>query len=53
MREDGTLTPQGKKLRAMMQTFRVNNSNQWAVWVDREFVTLHSNVANNPWDLAK
>jgi hypothetical protein len=51
MREDGTLTPQGKKLRAMMQTFRVNNSNQWAVWVDREFVTMNSNVANNPWDL--
>jgi hypothetical protein len=53
MREDGTLTPQGKRLRAMMQTFRVNNSNQWAVWVDREFVTLNSSVANNPWDLSK
>lgn len=51
MREDGTLTPQGKKLRAMMQTFKVNKSNQWEVWIDREFVSLDSSVANNPWDL--
>lgn len=51
VRDDGTLTPQGKKLRAMMQTFRVNNSNQWDVWVDREFVSLDDTVANNPWDL--
>lgn len=51
VREDGTMTPQGKRLRAMMQTFRVNNSNQWDVWVDREFVSLDDSVANNPWDL--
>jgi hypothetical protein len=53
MREDGTLTPQGKRLRAMMQTMKVNKSNQWDVWVDREFVSLHDGVANNPWDLDK
>lgn len=53
MREDGTLTPQGKRLRAMMQTFKVNNTNQWQVWIDREFVSLNSSVANNPWDLTK
>ena len=51
MREDGTLTPQGKRLRAMMQTFKVNKSNQWDVWVDREFVSLNDSVAHNPWDL--
>lgn len=51
VRDDGTMTPQGKRLRAMMQTFRVNNSNQWDVWVDREFVSLDGSVANNPWDL--
>jgi len=53
MREDGTLTPQGKRLRAMMQTFRVNNTNQWEVWIDREFVSLNDSVAHNPWDLSK
>lgn len=53
MREDGTLTPQGKRLRAMMQTFKVNNTNQWEVWIDREFVTLNDSVAHNPWDLSK
>jgi len=51
MRDDGTLTPQGKRLRAMMQTFKVNNTNQWEVWIDREFVSLNDNVKNNPWDL--
>jgi hypothetical protein len=51
MREDGTLTPQGKRLRAMMQTFKVNRTNQWEVWIDREFVSLNDTVAHNPWDL--
>lgn len=51
VREDGTLTQQGKRLRAMMQTFKVNKSNQWDVWIDREFVSLNDTVANNPWDL--
>lgn len=53
MRSDGTLTPQGKRLRATMQTFRVNNTNQWEVWIDREFVSINDSVANNPWDLSK
>lgn len=52
-REDGTLTPIGKRLRATLQTYRVNKSNQWDVWVDREFVTIDGGVANNPWDLSK
>lgn len=53
VREDGSLTPQGKRLRAMMQTgkFKVNASNQWDVWVDREFVTLNDSVADNPWNV--
>jgi hypothetical protein len=50
-REDGTLTPTGKKLRGTMQTYRVNKSNQWEVWVDREFISLNDAVKNNPWDL--
>ena len=53
VREDGTLTPQGKRLRGMMMTFRVNKSNQWEVWVDREFISLDDSVRNNPWDLNK
>jgi len=51
VREDGSLTQQGKRLRAMMQTFRVNKSNFWETWVDREFVSLNDSVAHNPWDL--
>jgi hypothetical protein len=51
-REDGTLTPLGKRLRAMMQSFRVNTSNQWDVWVDREFGALDHTAMHNPWDLS-
>jgi hypothetical protein len=53
VREDGTLTPQGKRLRGMMMTFKVNKSNQWDVWVDRDFISLDDSVKNNPWDLSK
>jgi hypothetical protein len=53
VREDGTLTPQGKRLRGTMLTYRVNNSNQWNIWVDREFVSLNTNIAHNPWDITK
>ena len=53
VREDGTLTPQGRRIRAMMQTFKVNKSNQWEVWIDREFISLNDSVAQNPWDLNK
>ena len=53
VRGDGSFTPQGRKLRALMQTFRVNTSNQWEVWVDREFISLGDNVLNNVWDLDK
>jgi hypothetical protein len=45
------MTPQGRKLRALMQTFTVNNSNQWDIWIDREFVSLNDNIVGNVWDL--
>jgi hypothetical protein len=48
-RPDGTLTPQGKRLRALMKTFRVNNTNQWEIWVDRDFVQDQDRVIRNPW----
>jgi hypothetical protein len=51
VREDGTLTPQGKKLRALMQTKKVNNTNQWEMWVDREFISTGDFDGNNVWDL--
>jgi len=51
VRDDGTLTPQGRKLRALMQSFKVNNSNQWDTWIDREFISLTDNVVSNVWDL--
>ena len=48
-REDGTLTPQGRRLRALMKTFRVNNTNQWDVWIDRDFLANEEAVIRNPW----
>jgi hypothetical protein len=51
VRNDGTMTPQGRKLRALMQSFKVNKSNYWDVWIDREFISLTDNVVSNVWDL--
>jgi len=51
VRNDGTLTPQGRKLRALMQSFKVNNSNYWDVWIDREFINLSANIESNVWDV--
>ena len=49
VRKDGTLTPHGRNLRAMLQTMRVNNSNFWDVWIDREFAELQGGTLYNPW----
>ena len=51
VRRDGTITPIGRNLRAMMQKMLVNNSNQWAVWIDRDFVALEGGELRNPWDV--
>jgi len=50
-RSDGTLTPVGRRLKGMMQTFKFNDSNQWIKYVDREFISLDQRAAENPWDL--
>jgi hypothetical protein len=50
-RNDGSFTQIGRRLKAMMQTFRYNNTNQWVKYVDRDFITLDQRAAQNPWDL--
>jgi hypothetical protein len=50
VRADGTLTPRGRNLRAIMQTLKVNNTNHWQMWVDRDFVNLEKGELRNPWD---
>lgn len=51
VRADGSLTPMGRNLRGIMQKFRVNKSNAWEVWIDREFAALQGGSLKNPWDL--
>ena len=46
---DGTPTKTGKRVRAMMQTLRYNNSNEWDIFVDQDFTNFDSNVKRNPW----
>lgn len=55
VRSDGSLTPQGRKLRAMMQSakFRINNSTQWEAFIDREFISINDAAASNPWDISQ
>jgi len=51
IRADGTLTPMGRNLRAMMQRLKFNDSNWWDVFVDREFADMVGGELNNPWDV--
>ena len=50
-REDCSMTPVGRRLKAMMQTLKYNDSNQWLKYIDRDFVSLDQRAAQNPWDL--
>jgi hypothetical protein len=49
-RADGSMTAIGQKLRARMQASKVNQSNQWDVWVDREFISINQAALDNPWN---
>jgi len=51
-RADGSFTPIGRRLRAMMQTMKYNDSNQWVRYIDRDFISLDAAAAINPWDLS-
>jgi hypothetical protein len=51
VRADGTLSPMGRNLRAMMQRQKFNNSNFWEVFIDREFADFAGGELNNPWDI--
>ena len=46
---DGKLTPLGTRLKAFMQRLKVNKSNQWDTWIDREFVATDNMISDNPW----
>ena len=51
-RQDGSYTPLGTRLRAFMRRQRMNNSNQWDVWIDRDFVVAEQFVDDSPWSVA-
>ena len=46
---DGSFTPLGTKLRSFMRRQRMNNSNQWDTWIDRDFVAPDAIINDNPW----
>jgi len=48
-RNDGSITPIGTRLRGFMKRQRVNKTNQWDLWIDREFVMNGDLVTDNPW----
>lgn len=50
-RGDGSLTPLGTRLQAFMKRQRVNKSNQWDTWIDREFVVADNLISDNPWNV--
>ena len=48
-RADGSYTPIGSRLRQFMMKQKVNKSNQWDTWIDREFVYTEQVGNDNPW----
>jgi hypothetical protein len=47
---NGMLTPLGTRLRGFMQRMKVNKSNQWDTWIDRDFVIIgDGHNLNDPW----
>lgn len=46
---NGKLTPLGTRLQAFMKKQKVNKSNQWDTWIDRDFVAANNMILDNPW----
>lgn len=49
VRTDGTTTPTGQKLRALLKSQPVNTSSVWETWVDRDFAYMQQEALDNPW----
>jgi hypothetical protein len=41
----------GRNLKALMQRMKINNTNFWEAWVDRDFVASLESGLVNPWDV--
>lgn len=48
---NGMLTPIGTRLKGFMSKQKVGKSDQWATWIDRDFMigTAETQVLDNPW----
>jgi hypothetical protein len=46
---DGNYTPIGSRLRQFMVNQKVNKSNQWDTWIDRDFIVQGEMLSDNPW----
>jgi hypothetical protein len=46
---NGQLTPLGTRLKGFMTRQKVNKSNQWDTWIDRDFVAADNMIIDNPW----
>ena len=47
----GMLTPIGTRLKAFMSKQKVNKTDAWQAWIDREFIIMDgsTNMIDNPW----
>jgi hypothetical protein len=48
---NGQYTPIGTRLRQFMQKQKVNKSNQWDTWIDRDFVYTENIGSDDPWNV--
>jgi hypothetical protein len=47
--ENNKVTPLGSRLKGFMTKQRVNKSNMWDIWIDRDFVFSTVDSIDNPW----
>tara|TARA_R110000772_G_scaffold246111_2_gene359727 strand:+ start:1110 stop:1880 length:771 start_codon:yes stop_codon:yes gene_type:complete len=46
---NGSFTPRGTKLATYMKSLRVNNTNQFEVFIDRDPFIINQNAIDDPW----
>ena len=51
---NGSYTPVGTRLKAQMQKAKINKSDYWTMWIDRDFIMggNNGNSLDSPWDFS-
>ena len=48
-KDNGSYTPIGTRLKSAMQRKKINKTDYWTTWIDRDFVVQGEMLSDNPW----